>query len=268
MAEIRVLVTGAAGRMGSEVVRAISKADDMTLVGAVDRNRVGEDAGAVAGISPAGVAITDSLPDAIAHSSPDVVVDFTIPASVAANVKTALKAGVACVVGATGLTEGDLSEIAALCQERKTPAFVAPNFAIGAVLMMQFAAHAAPHFEAAEIIELHHAGKLDAPSGTALRTAKLMQVASGDRLSTLDSRPSTLASDQPSRGQTEGRIHIHSVRLPGLVAHQEVIFGGLGETLTIRHDSTSRESFMPGVLLAIRKVRDLKGLVVGLEKLL
>jgi 4-hydroxy-tetrahydrodipicolinate reductase len=261
MAEIRVVVVGAAGRMGSEVMRAISKAHDMALVGAVDRNRVGEDAGAVAGVAPVGVAITDLLSDAIAASSPDVVVDFTLPASVAANVRTALKAGVACVVGATGLTDDNLSEIAALCEERKTPAFVAPNFAIGAVLMMQFAAQAAPHFEAAEIIELHHAGKLDAPSGTALRTAKLMQAAGGARLS-------NLASDQPSRGQTEGRIHIHSVRLPGLVAHQEVIFGGLGETLTLRHDSTSRESFMPGVLLAIRKVRGLKGLVVGLEKLL
>jgi 4-hydroxy-tetrahydrodipicolinate reductase len=261
MAEIRVLVVGAAGRMGSEVVRAISKADDITLVGAVDRNRLGEDAGAVAGSSPGGIAITDSLSDAIAQSSPDVVVDFTIPDAVMGNVRTALKAGVACVVGATGLTDDNLSEIAALCEDRKTPAFVAPNFAIGAVLMMQFAAQAAPHFEAAEIIELHHAGKLDAPSGTALRTAKLMQAAGGDRLS-------NLASPQPSRGQTEGRIRIHSVRLPGLVAHQEVIFGGLGETLTIRHDSTSRESFMPGVLLAIRRVRDLKGLVVGLEKLL
>ena len=271
MAEIRVLVVGAAGRMGSEVVRAISKADDMALVGAVDRNRVGEDAGAVAGIPPVGVNITDSLSDAIAASSPDVVVDFTVPASVAANVKTALKADVACVVGATGLTEDNLSEIAALCDERKTPAFVAPNFAIGAVLMMQFAAQAAPHFEAAEVIELHHAGKLDAPSGTALRTAKLMQAATGCRAGSpnpAEPRAQGDAGASPSRGQTEGRIHIHSVRLPGLVAHQEVIFGGLGETLTFRHDSTSRESFMPGVLLAIRKVRELKGLVVGVEKLL
>jgi 4-hydroxy-tetrahydrodipicolinate reductase len=263
MADIRVLVVGAAGDMGSEVVRALASADDMALVGAVDRRRVGEDAGAGAGLAPVGVTITDSLSDAIGASSPDVVVDFTLPASVAANVKTALKAGVACVVGTTGLREEDLSEIAALCAERATPAFVAPNFAIGAVLMMQFAAQAAPHFAAAEIIELHHAGKLDAPSGTALRTAKLMRSAAGDRLSNLDSRISS-----PARGQAQGAIRIHSVRLPGLVAHQEVILGGLGETLTLRHDSTSRQSFMPGVLLAIRKVRALKGLVVGLEELL
>ncbi len=261
MALLRVLVVGAAGRMGTETVRAVSKAEDMSLVAAVDRERAGEDAGTVAGITPAGVPITDSLDDAIAQSRPDVAVDFTIPDAVKANVRTVLRAGVCSVVGATGLTDKDLSEIATLCEQHDTPAFVAPNFAIGAVLMMQFAAQAAPHFSAAEIIELHHAGKLDAPSGTALRTARLMCAAA-------PSLPSLSNLDQPSRGQTEGAIHIHSVRLPGLVAHQEVILGGLGETLTIRHDSTSRESFMPGVLLAIRKVRGLKGLVVGLERLL
>jgi 4-hydroxy-tetrahydrodipicolinate reductase len=249
--------------MGSEVVRAVTKADGLALVGAADRTRVGEDAGMVAGVLPAGVVITDSLSDAIAQSSPDVIVDFTIPDAVMGNIRTALKAGVACVVGASGLTEQNLSEIAALCDERKTPAFVAPNFAIGAVLMMQFAAQAARHFGSAEIIELHHADKLDAPSGTALRTAQLMASVSGSQFAGGQS-----ADGRAARGQTEGRIHIHSVRLPGLVAHQEVIFGGLGETLTIRHDSTSRESFMPGVLLAIRKVQGLKGLVVGLERLL
>jgi 4-hydroxy-tetrahydrodipicolinate reductase len=263
MTQLRVLVVGASGRMGSEVVRAVTKADGLALVGAVDRQRVGEDAGAVAGTLPAGVVITDSLADAIAQSSPDVLVDFTIPDAVMGNVRTALRAGVACVVGATGLTERNLSEIATLCDERKTPAFVAPNFAIGAVLMMQFSAQAARHFSSAEIIELHHAGKLDAPSGTALRTAQLMASVPGSQFAGGQS-----ADGRAARGQAEGRIHIHSVRLPGLVAHQEVIFGGLGEILTIRHDSTSRESFMPGVLLAIRKVRGMKGLVVGLEKLL
>ncbi len=263
MSEIRVLVNGAAGRMGTNVVRAVIGADDMKLVGAVDRVRVGEDAGRVAGAEMADVIITDSLPDAIAASSPEVVVDFTLPDSVMGNVRTALKAGVACVVGATGLTEKNLEELSALSEERKRPVFVAPNFAIGAVLMMQFAAQAARHFEAAEIIELHHAGKADAPSGTALRTAQLMAGVAGSQFSGGQS-----SDGRPSRGQAQGPIHIHSVRLPGLVAHQEVIFGGLGETLTIRHDSTSRDSFMSGVLLAIRKVRSLRGVVVGLEKLL
>lgn len=260
---IRVLVSGAAGRMGTEVVRALAKAGDMELVGAMDRTRVGEDAGAVAGLPPAGVLISEQLQDALVACHPEVMVDFTLPSAVLGNVRTAIKAGVACVVGTTGLTDKDLEEIATLSEERNTPVFLAPNFAIGAVLMMQFAATAARHFPAAEIIELHHAGKADAPSGTALRTAKLMTAAAGSQAAT--ARPS---DGRPSRGQTEGMVHIHSVRLPGLIAHQEVIFGGLGETLTIRHDSLSRESFMPGVLLAIRKVRGLKGLVVGLERLL
>jgi len=263
MSGIRVLVIGAGGRMGREVVRAVTEADDMALVAAVDRSRVGEDAGRVAGLEPTSVVITDSLSDAISASSPDVAVDFTLPNAVMGNVRTALRAGVACVVGTTGLTEKDCSELETLCQERKRPALVAPNFAVGAVLMMQLAAQAARHMEAAEIVELHHAGKADAPSGTALRTAQLMAEVRGSKLAGPQS-----SDGRPSRGQGQGAIHIHSVRLPGLVAHQEVIFGGSGETLTIRHDLTSWESFMPGVLLAIRKVRGLRGLVVGLEKIL
>ena len=244
-------------------MRAVTEADDMALVAAVDRSRVGEDAGRVAGLEPTSVVITDSLSDAISASSPDVAVDFTLPNAVMGNVRTALRAGVACVVGTTGLTEKDCSELETLCQERKRPALVAPNFAVGAVLMMQLAAQAARHMEAAEIVELHHAGKADAPSGTALRTAQLMAEVRGSKLAGPQS-----SDGRPSRGQGQGAIHIHSVRLPGLVAHQEVIFGGSGETLTIRHDLTSWESFMPGVLLAIRKVRGLRGLVVGLEKIL
>ena len=263
MSEVRVLVIGAGGRMGREVVRAVVEADDMVLVGAVDRSRVGEDAGRLAGLDAASIIITDSLSDAISASSPEVAVDFTLPNAVMGNLRTALSAGVACVVGTTGLTEKDCAELERLCQERKRPVFAAPNFAIGAVLMMQFAAQAARHMEAAEIIELHHAGKADAPSGTALRTARLMTSGAGSKFAGQQS-----SDGRPSRGQGEGAIHIHSVRLPGLVAHQEVIFGGTGETLTIRHDSTSRESFMPGVLMAIRKVRGLRGLVVGLEKIL
>ncbi len=263
MSGIRVLVTGAGGRMGREVVRAVTGAEDMSLVAAVDRSRVGEDAGRVAGLEPSSIIITDSLGDAIAAASPEVVVDFTLPSAVMGNVRTAVRAGVACVVGTSGLTEKDYSDLAALCEERKRPVFVAPNFAIGAVLMMQFSAEAARHLGSAEIVELHHAGKADAPSGTALRTAQLMASVSGSKFAGAES-----SDGRPSRGRAEGAVHIHSVRLPGLVAHQEVIFGGLGETLTIRHDSTSRESFMPGVLLAVRKVRGLRGLVVGLERIL
>jgi 4-hydroxy-tetrahydrodipicolinate reductase len=259
----RVLVIGAAGRMGREVVRAVSAQSDMKLVGAVDRGRVGEDAGQVAGLERVGVPIIPSLGEALASVSPDVAVDFTIPDSVKANVLATLRARVACVVGASGLKQEDLDELAALCKEMKTACLVAPNFAIGAVLMMQFARQAACHFEAAEIIELHHATKLDSPSGTAVRTARMIAEGRRDQQT-----PPYHARPAPARDHIESGVPIHSVRLPGLVAHQEVIFGGLGQTLTIRHDSLSRESFMPGVLLAIRKVRSLGSLVVGLENLL
>ena len=263
MAAIRVLVVGAAGRMGRQLVRAVCDQEDMELVGAVDRVGVGEEAGRLAGTEGGSVLIVDSLPDSIAQTSPDVIVDFTVPDTAMGNARTAIKAKVAAVVGTTGLTEQNLTDLAKLCEDNATSALVAPNFAIGAVLMMQFAAEAARHFEAAEIVELHHAGKLDAPSGTALRTAQLMVGVPGSKFAGRES-----SDGRPARGRSEGGVHIHSVRLPGLVAHQEVILGGLGETLTIRHDSTSRECFMPGVLLAIRKVRGLRGLVVGLEKIL
>ncbi len=263
MSVIRVLVVGAAGRMGRELVRAVCAEKDLELVGAVDRSGAGRDATSLAGAQGASVSIMDSLAEAIAQTSPEVVVDFTVPDAVMGNARAALRAGVATVIGTTGLTKENLEELARLCEERKTPALVAPNFAIGAVLMMQFAAQAARHFDSAEIIELHHAGKRDAPSGTALRTAQLMLGAQGSKLAGAQS-----SNGRTARGQAEGEIHIHSVRLPGLLAHQEVILGGLGQTLTIRHDSTSRESFMPGVLLAIRKVRHLRGLTVGLERIL
>ncbi len=218
---IRVAVAGAAGRMGQTVCRAVEDADDMQLTGRAD---------------PAlDTPLADVLNDA------DVLVDFTVPASAVANAREATGAGVHVVIGTTGF------DPAALHGVTGANIFIAPNFAIGAVLMMQFAVQAARHMAKAEIIELHHDRKVDAPSGTAARTAALMAEAS------------------PS-GATPP---IHSVRLPGLVAHQEVILGDVGQTLTIRHDSTDRESFMPGVLLAIRKVGDLtESPVVGLERLL
>ncbi len=219
---IRVAVAGAAGRMGATVCEAVEQAEDMQLVARADPSL--------------GITLTDALARA-----PDVLVDFTIPTTVVANAKQALAAGVHVVIGTTGFPLAELSA----CSSANV--FVAPNFAIGAVLMMQFAAQAARHMARAEIIELHHDRKLDKPSGTAARTAALMHAA---------------APEKPEPP-------IHSVRLPGLVAHQEVILGDLGQTLTIRHDSLARESFMPGVLLAIRRVGALeRSPVVGLEHLL
>jgi len=264
MPAIDLLVCGAAGRMGSEVVRAVRRETDLRLVAAVDKERVGEDVGEVAGIGALGVTIGNDLAKAIASSRPKVMVDFTVPAAAKGTLRLALERSVACVVGTTGLSQADLEEVAQLCVKNDAPALVAPNFAIGAVLMMEFAARAARFFPRAEIIELHHDKKLDAPSGTALLTAQRMAHSAGCAL-----EPTTDERAEAPRGQlVADRVRVHSVRLPGLVAHQEVLFGGLGQTLTIRHDSLSRESFMPGVLLAIRRILHLKGLTVGLENLL
>ncbi|MCE5203812.1 MAG: 4-hydroxy-tetrahydrodipicolinate reductase [Actinomycetia bacterium] len=253
---IRVAVTGAAGRMGSEVIRAVNAEPDMEVVVGVDPAHPGE--------TLQGVVVSTDLSSAIEREHPDVMVDFTRPDAVETNVRTALAAGVHCVVGTTGIPLETLQQLAQGAPGQ-TCLFVAPNFAIGAVLMMRFAAQAARFLPHVEIIELHHDRKADAPSGTALRTAALIA----------ENRPyvpeapgceTEIASG--ARGALAEGVSVHSVRLPGLVAHQEVIFGGEGQTLTIRHDSIDRTSFMPGVLLAIREVGKHSGLVVGLERLM
>jgi 4-hydroxy-tetrahydrodipicolinate reductase len=259
---IPVLVAGCAGQMGRQLVRALAGEDDLRLVAAVDKASVGEDAGAVAGCQPAGVVVSYDLAAAIDTASPHVGVVFTSPSAGMPTIRTLLSHRVAAVVGTTGFSAADLDEMETLCREHDTPALVASNFAIGAVLMMRFAAEAAPHFGQVEIIELHHDRKADAPSGTALRTAQAVTEATPE-----GSAPAG-PEGAPSRGLPQGRVHIHSVRLPGLVAHQEVILGALGQTLTIRHDSLSRESFMPGVLLAIRRIRGLSGLTREVDSLL
>jgi len=263
MSDIRILVTGACGKMGREVVKAVTAAGGMAVAAAVDRVCVGEDIGALAGAGAPGVPVSADLAEALGRGV-DVMVDFTIPAEVMGNLRVAVPRGVAAVVGTTGLTAANLDELRAMSARSGSPVFIAPNFAIGAVLMMQFAQQAARYFDYAEVIELHHEKKLDAPSGTALRTAELMQAAAAGRLA----EEAAAEQGEQSRGLPVGNIRVHAVRLPGLVAGQEVIFGGLGQTLTLRHDTVSRESFMPGVLLAIRKVRALTGVVVGLESIM
>jgi 4-hydroxy-tetrahydrodipicolinate reductase len=264
--EIRVAVCGAAGRMGREVVRAVIEAEGLSLVAAVDVVEAGRDAGELSGVGPLGVAITDHLPSALLSTKPDVMVDFTVPSFALANIQTALETSVSPVVGTTGLTPADVEQVRRWAGEFGVGALIAPNFAIGAVLMMQFAALAAKYMPDAEIIELHHENKLDSPSGTAVMTAQKIVAA---REGVPRPEPTGAVEKIPGgRGAVLEGVHIHSVRLPGYVAHQEVIFGGLGQTLTLRHDSTDRRSFMPGVILAIRKVRGLDGLVVGLEHVL
>jgi 4-hydroxy-tetrahydrodipicolinate reductase len=264
MSEIRVLVVGACGKMGSEVVKAVTAAEGMRVVAAVDMLHAGEDIGTVVGNSPLGVAIRSDLAMAIKESDAQVMVDFTRPDTVMGNLRVAVPLGVAAVVGTTGLSEGDLEELRALTARHGAPVFIAPNFAIGAVLMMQFAQQAVKYFEYAEVIEFHHEKKLDAPSGTALRTAELMRKAAQGRLA----EAAVSEHGEESRGMPVGSIRVHAVRVPGVVANQEVIFGGLGQTLTIRHDTINRESFMPGVVLAVRKVLGLTGVVIGLEEVM
>ncbi|MBQ1614051.1 MAG: 4-hydroxy-tetrahydrodipicolinate reductase [Selenomonas sp.] len=259
-----VLVNGACGRMGRAVLKAVAEAKDLELVGAVDITG-GADAGELAGVGANGVKVETDLKTALTRLQPEVMIDFTRPDVVYGNVITALQAKVSPVVGTTGLSDEQKADIRKLAEENDTPAFIAPNFAIGAVLMMVMAKQAAKYMPEVEIIELHHDKKLDAPSGTAVQTAAMIAEV---RAAHKQGHPEEKEKLSGARGADYEGMHIHSVRLPGYVAHQEVIFGGLGQTLTIRHDSLNRESFMPGVVLAAEKVRSLKGLTVGLDKLL
>ncbi len=237
----RVVVLGARGRMGSEVVRAVEGADDLELAAALDAG------------------------DALDLSGADVAVDFTSPDAVMGNLRACVDAGVHAVVGTTGFDDARLAEVRSLLQGTSVGVLVAPNFGVAAVLMMQFAATAARYFESVEVVELHHPHKADAPSGTARRTAELVAEARAG----MDPMPdATTSALDGARGADVAGVRVHAVRLAGLVAHQEVLLGGAGESLTIRHDSYDRASFMPGVLLGVRSIAARPGLTVGLEHLL
>lgn len=242
---INVGVLGAHGRMGSEVVKAVSSAQGLALVATLD--------------------VGDSL-DTVVTSGTQVVVDFTTPDAVMGNLEFLIKAGINVVVGTTGFDDKKIEKLESLLKTHpNVGVLIAPNFAIGAVLMMEFAEKAARYFESAEIIELHHPDKVDAPSGTAARTAQL--ITDARKTAGLSKMPdATITAIASARGAVVGDVPVHSVRARGLVAHQEVIFGGLGETLTIRHDSLDRAGFMPGVILGVRKIIEKPGLTHGLEQ--
>jgi 4-hydroxy-tetrahydrodipicolinate reductase len=263
---IKVMVNGFRGRMGSEVVRAVSAQEDMALVGGYDPLLA---AGSVELDGEAVAPAFADLASALAASEPDVLVDFTAPSVVEGNLRVALAAGVDCVVGTTGLTAEKLADLAALAPEQTT-LFHAPNFTLGAVLMMAFAEKAARYFADAEVIEFHHNGKKDAPSGTALTTALAIARARAEAhiTGTAPGRETELPGREGARGTSVEGVPVHAVRSNGFVAHQEVIFGSAGETLTLRHDSLDRAAYMPGVLLAIREVGKRRGLIIGLDKLL
>ena len=247
MSELKVGVLGAQGKVGREVCRAVQEAEDMSLVAALD--------------------VGDSL-DLLVESGADAVVDFTHPDAVMANLQFCVEHDIDAVVGTTGFDDARLDQLREWLSGRPdTGVLVAPNFSIGAILMMRFAAEAARFFESVEIVELHHPDKADAPSGTARRTAEL--IAAARREAGLGAPPDATSTGlEGARGAEVDGIHVHGLRVRGLVAHQEVLLGGLGETLTIRHDSLDRASFTPGVLVGLRRIGSTPGLTVGLETFL
>ena len=272
-APIPVLVNGAAGKMGREVIRAIAQSEDMTLVGAVDHNPQYQDrdAGELAGLSePLEIPITNQFEPMLAFAAqekqPAVMVDFTHPSSIYNNIRSAIAYGVRPVVGTTGLSAEQIGELSDFADKASTGCLIIPNFSIGMVLLQQAAVSASQYFDHVEIIELHHNQKADAPSGTAIQTAEILAEMGKPFNPTVVEETEKLPGARGSIAN-EG-IRIHSIRLPGLIAHQEVIFGAAGQVYTLRHDTSDRACYMPGVLLAIRKVLLLKSLIYGLEKIL
>lgn len=262
---IKVVVAGALGKMGQEACKVTSNTDGLQLVGALDNREIDGTIGSIIGKPELNVTISTDLEKLLTEVKPDVLIDFTRPGVVQGNIEVALRYGVRPVVGTTGMSTTEIEKFIALAAEKNIGGLIAPNFAIGAILMIKFAAEAAKYFPHVEIIELHHDQKMDAPSGTALKTAEAITAVRG---SMSQGMPSEFEKIEGSRGGSFEGMRIHSVRLPGFVAHQEVIFGGTGQTLSIRHDSISRDSFMPGLIMAVQKVMKIKHMVYGLENLL
>jgi 4-hydroxy-tetrahydrodipicolinate reductase len=261
----RVIVTGVLGKMGLETVKAVSLDEDLQLVGLVDIRGRGEKLSHLSQLQDIDLKVENDLDQVIEKTRPQVMIDFTNPQAVFNNTRTALKNKITCVVGTTGLNEVELRQLEKLAVDNKVGLAIIPNFAIGAVLMMKFSREAARYFPDVEIIELHHDQKMDAPSGTAIKTAELINES---RTSRVPRNVREFEKIAGCRGGNLDQVRIHSIRLPGLVAHQEVIFGGSGQTLKIRHDSIDRAGFMPGVLMAVKKMIDRQGLVYGMENLL
>lgn len=270
--KIRVIVAGAKGKMGQEAVQALQADERFEVVGLLIRKAHLTEQIPINNHTSIG--ISDSAEQLLIETNPDVWLDLTDASSVIQHIDRAIEFGVRPVIGATGYSKEDILLWDKACRARHIGGIACPNFAIGALLMIRFAEEAAKYFAHTEIIELHHDGKKDAPSGTAIRTAQTMSQVQQNAVSATGQAQTGQVSTKnmnemlPARGQSIAGIPIHSVRLPGLVAHQEVLFGGIGETLTIRHDSLSRQSFMPGILTACAKVHELSGMIYGLENLL
>lgn len=265
MNRIKIIIAGARGRMGSEAVKLVMNSEQFELVAAVDHKYDGITLGDLDGFPGVDVPVFSNIEQCFQAQPADVLIDLTTPEVGMHHTRTALQYGIRPVVGTTGFTPDDLAELRSLCNEKQLGCIIAPNFAIGAVLMMKFSQMAAKYFQDIEIIELHHDQKLDAPSGTAVKTAEMMKEV---RNSKQQGHPNEKETMDGARGADFDGMRIHSVRLPGLIAHQQVLFGAEGQTLTIRHDSYHRSSFMSGVKLAVQTVMQIDSLVYGLENII
>lgn len=265
MDRIRVSVSGAGGRMGKEVVKMVLQDESLELVAAIAPSAGTIDAGTMVGLPACGIKTTMFVEDTLQQVESDVMIDFSIPQVVMKNTLLAIEHGVRPVIGATGFQSDEIEQLKSICREKKLGGLIAPNFSIGAILMMRFAQQAAKYFPDLEIVEYHGDQKLDAPSGTAVKTAELIsQVREEHR----QGNPREEEKIEGSRGGYYNGFRIHSVRLPGIFAQQEVIFGGYGQSLKIRHDSYDRAGYMPGIHIAVKKVIGLEELVYGFEHLL
>jgi 4-hydroxy-tetrahydrodipicolinate reductase len=265
MEKITIIIAGPRGRMGREAVNLVNSTEHFELIAVVDHKNEGMKLSELDGFPPLDVPIYTNLETCLQHKSADVLIDLTTPEVGMEHTKTALNYNVRPVVGTTGFSKSDLEELANICNEKQLGCIIAPNFAIGAVLMMKFSQMAAKYFEDIEIIEMHHDQKLDAPSGTAVKTAEMI---SAVRAVKKQGHPKERETITGARGADYDGMHIHSVRLPGLIAHQQVLLGSDGQTLTIRHDSYNRSSFMSGVKVAVDTVMKINTFVYGLENIL
>ncbi|TDL34751.1 4-hydroxy-tetrahydrodipicolinate reductase [Jeotgalibacillus sp. S-D1] len=262
---IKIVIAGPRGRMGREAVKLVQNTPHFTLAGAVDHRNDGKTLGELEGFADSNIPVYSDLEKCFQDTLPDVLIDLTTPETGYLHTRTALLNQVRPVVGTTGFNDEQLKELKQLAEEREIGVIIAPNFAIGAVLMMKFSQMAAKYLDDVEIMEMHHDQKLDAPSGTALKTAQMIQQ---QRASKKQGHPKEQETIQGARGADMDGMKIHSIRLPGLIAHQQVMFGGEGQLLTIRHDSHDRTSFMSGVKICVETIMTLNTLVYGLENIL